>query len=1244
MTAKGTSPVFDSNKNPVDRRFLLFQLDLSGHGVRQFTALNKFTAQRDSSNPGSNFKFIDPIDYEDVGSLLYWRNILNPGYKEAFKTQFTSFRDDFLSAVASGKVDLRTSAPGVPFRDISALVKKTSGFSVTAAMAANNLGLELGPTKSLADFNVLRGKETVDKNTQNSTFSQTLLDSDISENDVIMTRVSYDGGATYQLEYLGFITKVSTSRRYGSVDSMSLSVTGISKIFEINSVIRQASLRSEQFLPNIEVNDLSTPSLYETRFNPLDTKGIFETIMREVLALKPAPTADFADPNLLAFYNDNSILLNSDTATGFQFNLFVLLTITLMAQAEVKSGNPFYLNLFPKEQPGDTKIGVNAGSSGVLDSGVRAVVQHGEHQTYNLMIATGFENFFAQMDNAQTVFSEIRAHTFYDVFESRAGVIVCRPPRYNKLELTFGETAVDNLSVLDKAINRIFTLDRENKAWRLNPTADFYIRAEDMAGDVDVDKNDASLRTRVDTQFTMPTVGPQDYIAGSYTDPNLLVRYGLRTEGPINNPNALNPALATLFAPIALGIENAGTRTSKVKVWDTRPYQIGKLYYTESENTVGYCVGHDISHDYQKLGVSTLDLIMTRQVVDRPISEILKIDDEIVNFSMMYLVDPKATDKENPKAASAQRQWLLDRGREVLNHLSQVGSGLPVSQTVVQDQAVRAASAAISSGKPTLVSPFELSLGAELGQFLANQVTVPMFKYVPNILDLIIDVEDNPARIAPQTPTVDTAAAAAAGSNRRRQSVEGATTVNGVLYASELRELGGGLLYPENSFRDMGVAVEKQTPFAQASGFFPPVGAFKYSSVLPTDRTTSERGSINAVRTPVTVTNISELGAGVSFSQLLLNRLASFDLGVKYAPPGLQSNKYSPNTEGFPQYYGLVNGVYRLFGTFQDPGAYLKAQALSDVLGSTVSPALQSSLFRSPNALKFVGGGSTSEFSNDFFRIGSQLGSQFRMPAGHLVYRESLDNAVYSLRFIALSGGLYTITQIAPGQVQIDSSRGSKVFFDEGASGATSASFPGPGADDGTIIVDLSPATTVKLSTTVTASAPAGLYFISPFTDMTLERLLEFGLPPKIAGVRKSSDTATLIHTTNKALLGDKDQHVKGRGYDFAPELLTAGSGSDLKVLDPLFARVKTLLQGAGFHTDNIQSLLAITKNSLNITWTYLDGTPGTGSPMAAKVYYHVGVTDSEVAKDVQLQRPSRQSGPSIEAAALQGINIFGGS
>ena len=220
-----------------------------------------------------------------------------------------------------------------------------------------------------------------------------------------------------------------------------------------------------------------------------------------------------------------------------------------------------------------------------------------------------------------------------------------------------------------------------------------------------------------------------------------------------------------------------------------------------------------------------------------------------------------------------------------------------------------------------------------------------------------------------------------------------------------------------------------------------------------------------------------------------------------------------------------------------------------------------------------------------------------------------------SLKFVAIPGGRYEVSQPKPGipsyEINPLAAPGVPNYVTPDIQATTYlANIP---ADVQGTPISGGPMDTVVSSVpgSYSVTAPDGLYFISPFTDMSIERILEFGLDPALTGYRKDANVVALTKSTNKLLLGDNDLHSKGQGIDICPEFLTRQSGSDLEVLPALFTRMTSLMEAQGFHRDDLSSLLPITRDSVKITWKYLDNS--TGATSDAQVYYHLGITDKEV-------------------------------
>ncbi len=157
---------------------------------------------------------------------------------------------------------------------------------------------------------------------------------------------------------------------------------------------------------------------------------------------------------------------------------------------------------------------------------------------------------------------------------------------------------------------------------------------------------------------------------------------------------------------------------------------------------------------------------------------------------------------------------------------------------------------------------------------------------------------------------------------------------------------------------------------------------------------------------------------------------------------------------------------------------------------------------------------------------------------------------------------------------------------------------------------------TSTATTEITVNAPNGLYFISPFTDLSLERMMEWGLNPDVAGFRTESQVKAVRVESSKNLLSARDLHREGQGLDISPDALVRSSGSDLRMVSGAYeSRLRFYLARSGFFgPPNSESLTFIPK-AVTLEWKYLDGSPGTS--VSPAYYAHLGVTDVEVKNEL---------------------------
>jgi hypothetical protein len=137
-----------------------------------------------------------------------------------------------------------------------------------------------------------------------------------------------------------------------------------------------------------------------------------------------------------------------------------------------------------------------------------------------------------------------------------------------------------------------------------------------------------------------------------------------------------------------------------------------------------------------------------------------------------------------------------------------------------------------------------------------------------------------------------------------------------------------------------------------------------------------------------------------------------------------------------------------------------------------------------------------------------------------------------------------------------------------------------------------------------------GLYFISPYTDLTIERLMENPLPYGISGYRTSAEYEKIVkQDLTKQVLFDNDLHIKGRAYDFCPDYLMALSESALTLTATGKTTFTTQLKNyGGFKEDQTNTFKPIPQ-----ALSFKSELPGGGTKVYLSDIFSVSVTDQEV-------------------------------
>ncbi len=1096
--------------------------------------------------------------YEIPDSALYWRNAVNYGpYRSELRAQFDLFKKNLLSAIPTPeegtlgeierKIRFRSSVENGqknPYIDLSPYVKNCQGYTVGVAEMSNTISLSLSPGELIAGQGLGASGEELSEKTALS-----LDNLGISENDLIMVRSRHSPEEPYELEYLGFVTDVDYNKSYGKVQSVEITADGVSKFFQTTQVIRQRSLNNNDFILGSEVGS-GTVSLYSHQYNGFNTERILTSLLHDVLNYKKIDGPDFAPTS---YEIDFSAFTGESGIQSFQHSIFILLQLYLLQINYPAVGNKYW-------QPNTT----------LLDSTVRALLTGGKQKTYNAMVARGFENFFSQLQAPSQILDEVRTNTLFDVFETRDGVIVCQPPRYNRIELGFlnGQSLSDNAD----NVTSFFDVNTETGEASFSENADFFIKPYEFLATANTAHSDMDLDTHVDVQFTWPLVGTVDVVpGGGYTDPNLYVKYGLRAKGPITNPNVNNRKIAYIFAPIVLGYLNARTRTFDLTVKDSRKFEVGKLYVLTGDSdtlepspkAVAYLEKATLNHAFNQVSSVTLSFVMARELVQRNIKDILDSvsDDEVLNFSLCYLTLP--TDDEFKKGV---RSVLVRRGLAALKALQSRGV-----------------------------------------------TSIPMFKYIPSVTDLMLAIAENTALIE-----ADTVSGTTAGETREDSSETPfpETATDGTW----LYDVGTFLDSPrepraKKTQKMLDAFVKMSNPETVVMNsdvieeFMFPTNFLAYSSSFPSEqwvaRQTSEGGvhkNLVYVKSPFKVDSVVGNRGSYFFSQYLTNRIVSLDQDMKLS-------------EKADQLYSLSGGSYKLFGV-ENPAFYISSNL--DVLYPSTVERLMGGR-KIPGVLKFSNAGNTPMFENDYFKVEAKNATtgEFRLPPGHIfIIRDSgvFSRTNISMVFAELSGGNYNVARY--GNYLEITPRGEATLRSYSSVGGTS--------------VDEPPSEHDSSKPFRTSVGDSDIFMCSPYSDISLERMVEFLPSQNLCGYRSAETSRAKVNVAGGTYFenpSNVESHHHGRGLDVSPENVPTSSGSDLVMKEEGYLFSKNLItasankyyyspptQRGGIKTVYPLQVVASDDQWASVRWKYIN----LKETKTSKVrLIHLGVTPNTEREDL---------------------------
>lgn len=344
-------------------------------------------------------------------------------------------------------------------------------------------------------------------------------------------------------QFIGFITQLESSSKYGQVTDITVTCEGISKLLSLNPVVSDNAVMPQfnnliDFIANKDdkTNPTANVNIYQTFYSGKTVYDLFTDIMSNVLA--SAPIKGDEKNYTIRYVSDNTKLKNLQ----YQFckALIVLyhmaVTISTIRQC---------------------------GPSAVIIAKVDCNILQTKLEAYLAQLRANFTNFWSTYSSPIQILNAIVESSFLEIYEDRCGILIMRTPRYNTW---FGKDII--------------------------PMEDIISWTQTI--------NDSILKSRSDYQWSIDYLGTmQNFPGNSYENIPALLKYGFRADSPKTSPNAKNERLCAVYAALDVTRENGKTRTLTVTVPMIKDYTLGKLYYIPIQDLYGTdglkssgCVGY----------------------------------------------------------------------------------------------------------------------------------------------------------------------------------------------------------------------------------------------------------------------------------------------------------------------------------------------------------------------------------------------------------------------------------------------------------------------------------------------------------------------------------------------------------------------------------------------------------------------------------------------------------------------------
>ena len=344
-------------------------------------------------------------------------------------------------------------------------------------------------------------------------------------------------------QFLGFVTQLSLSNKYGQVSDLTITCEGISKLLTMNPVVSDNAIAPQfnnmlDFIAEQKKNpsDMTTVNLYVTQFNNSTVYELFTDIMSKVLAASPidGDTANYT----VRYVSD------SEKLKGLQYQYCKPLIVLYHLAASIST----------VRQCGPTEVIIAKVDCNILQTKLQA---------YLKQLRTNFTNFWSTYASPLQILNAIVENSFLEIYEDRCGVLIMRTPRYNTW---LGKDII----YMEDVIEWTQTI------------------------------NDVSLKSRSDYQWCIDYLGTMSNFPGNaYENIPALLKYGFRAEHPKTSPNAKNQRLCAVFGALDVARSNSSTRIIRLTVPMIQDYVLGKLYYLPVQEKNGVdgldsvgCVGY----------------------------------------------------------------------------------------------------------------------------------------------------------------------------------------------------------------------------------------------------------------------------------------------------------------------------------------------------------------------------------------------------------------------------------------------------------------------------------------------------------------------------------------------------------------------------------------------------------------------------------------------------------------------------